>query len=96
MKRKGFEPIVSEVCIPIGEHKTLYSAQRIIIQVRDDAAGLYLAIHGKNDEPEVDETEHEFYLNTVDEIEEFANICKQLIKQTGISTLGDKNGESPT
>lgn len=71
--------IPTETCIPMGQHKTVYSEQRVYIRVRDEAAGPYLAIEGVNDEVEEGQGEHEFYLGSIGEIEDFAEICKTIL-----------------
>ena len=72
--------IVSEIIIPLGEHKTIYSAQRIVLRVHDLAAGPYLAIEGIDDEPTNEgENKHMFYLEA-NQIDEFAEICKEMLK----------------
>lgn len=74
--------IIERVVIP-SEDETVFAANRIIITLRDQAAGPYLAVEGVNDEPDEsgDENQHEFYFCTVEEIDEFAQICRELITQ---------------
>jgi len=84
--------IITEVCIPLGEFKTIYSAQRVYIRVYDKAAGPYLAIEGVNDEAEVEQGEKagEFYLDGDAEIDEFARICKEVLASARESAIMPK------
>lgn len=76
-------PITTETIIPMGEHKTIFSAVRAVIRIGDQAGGPYLIIRGENDEPDKCDGEngHEFFLNTKHEIDEFAAICRRMLKQ---------------
>lgn len=59
----------------------IYGSHRIIIRVDDQAAGPYLVVRGYNAEPMDGETEHDIFLQTDAEIDEFAATCKALLKQ---------------
>lgn len=74
-------PINTETIIPMGEHKTVFSAIRAVIRVHDEAGGAFLSIEGQNDEPEDGYNEHQFFLQTEAEIDQFAEICKAVLKQ---------------
>lgn len=79
-KTKRFQTIPTETCIPMGEHPTVYSDKRVYIRVRDKAGGPYLAIEGSNDDPEDGDRPAEFYLQSIEEIDDFADICKRILK----------------
>lgn len=72
--------IQTETVIPIGEHKTIYSSCRCYIRVEDEAGGPYLSIEGIDDEAEEGKSQHVFYLQSIKEIDEFAAICKRILK----------------
>lgn len=76
------EQITTEVIIPMGVDKTIFSTCRAKIRVGDQGGGPYLLIEGCNDEPDKDdgETGHEFYLQSLDEIDQFADICRMVLK----------------
>lgn len=78
---KSLVTIPTETCIPLGEFKTVYSTQRVYIRVHDQAAGPYLAIEGVNDKPDSEESATEFYFQTIEEINEFAKICRSILKK---------------
>lgn len=73
--------IITEIVIPMGEHKTVFSSVRAIVRIEDEGSGPYLMISGKNDEPDAaeNETGNEFFLQSVDEINQFAVICKKMM-----------------
>lgn len=77
------QKIITEILIPMGEHKALYSAYRCKIRVDDEGAGPFLAVTGENDEPDpaAKETGHEFFLTSMGDIDEFAQICRDMLKQ---------------
>jgi hypothetical protein len=70
--------IPSEVIIACGDTKAIFSAQRIVIRVADEGGGVYLAIEGIDDDSE--ENAHCLYLQTEAEIDQFASICKKVLK----------------
>lgn len=73
--------IISEVIIPMGEFKTIFSDIQVKVSVRDDGPGPYLAIEGINDVAVNQEYCHEFYLGDNKEIDEFCKILKTILKQ---------------
>lgn len=75
------EQIITEVIIPMGEHKAIFSTCRAKIRVGDQGGGPYLLVEGCNDEPDTGggETGHEFFLQTMDEIDQFAEICRGIL-----------------
>jgi hypothetical protein len=78
-----FEPIVTRITIPLcyGEHRTLYNKEMVHLEIRDEAAGPYLAIHGENLDITEDESPDEFYLCTDKEIDTFCKICKDMLNK---------------
>lgn len=71
--------IPTEVTVIMNGDKAIYAAQTAIIRVMDEAAGPYLAIEGKDDEST--EHPHCFYLQSEKEIDEFAAICKKVLRE---------------
>lgn len=80
------KPIITKITIPllIPEKETgyIFSPSRVEIAIQDEGAGPYLCIEGINDEPELNagENAHQFYLQTIAEIDQFAAICKKMLK----------------
>ena len=72
--------ITTETIICIGEPLTTFCQQQIIVRVEDEAAGPYLVIRGLDDEEETEEKKYSFYLQSEKEIDEFAAICKRILK----------------
>lgn len=72
----------TEVTIAMTEDPRIFSPQVCRIRVLDEAAGPYLAIEGIDAEPD-DEGHgaHCFYLQSDAEIDEFAAICKRVLKE---------------
>ena len=66
----------TEIIIPMGEQKTIFSAQRIVLRIEDEAAGPFLSMEGKDDEGD---NPHAFYLCTEKDINEFSAICKKML-----------------
>lgn len=75
------KPITTETIIPMGKHKTVFSDVLAIIRVHDEAGGPFLSIEGRNDEPEDKYNHHHFYLNNEAEFDQFAEICRAVLKQ---------------
>ena len=71
--------VYTECVIPLNGGNPIFGENRIIIRVNDQGAGPYLQIRGCNDDGE---TGHEFFLNSEEEIDEFAVICKAMLMQT--------------
>jgi hypothetical protein len=59
----------------------IYGEARIIIRVDDQAGGPYLVIRGDNNEPQDGETLHDFFLHSEEEIDQFAAVCKSMLRQ---------------
>jgi hypothetical protein len=80
------------------EHPTVFSEQRIVLQIHDNAAGPYLGITAYNDEPEMPDEEHvhELFLNDADEVDEFAKICKDFINQAVFKDTNKKKAKDET
>ena len=81
-------PINTETIIPMGEHKTVYSAIRAVIKVHDEAGGPSLSIEGQNDEPGDEYNDHQFFLQSEAEIDQLAAICKTVLKQAEDAAQG--------
>lgn len=79
------DKIVSELTIPLGPTKGIYSESTIKISIDDEGSGPYLVVRGENDEPTERETGHEFFLCSCNEIDEFAEICKEMLRQAEIT-----------
>jgi hypothetical protein len=77
------KPIIERIIVSYGDNPAPYSAQRIIITLHDQAAGPYLAIQGVNDEPDKleDENNHEFYFQSIEEVNKFASLCRRMLRQ---------------
>jgi hypothetical protein len=88
--------IPSEVIVACGEHKTLFSAQRIVIRVLDMAAGPFLAIEGIDDDQTADgeNLPHCFYLQSEEEIDKFSRICKRILKQANEASNVELTGSA--
>lgn len=56
---------------------------RIIIRIADQGAGPYLQICGYHGEPIEGETASDIFLESDDEIDRFAEVCKAMLKQAG-------------
>lgn len=82
------EQIITEVIVPIGDNKTVFSTCRARIRIADQGGGPYLMIEGRNEEPDIadGETGHEFYLQTLDEIDQFADICRNVLMKAQMTT----------
>lgn len=76
-----FTPIISEIIIPIGKFKTVFSEQRIIIQVQDEAAGPYLMVKGWDDDMADAPDKFNIILNSHLEINELCEILHQVLYQ---------------
>jgi hypothetical protein len=74
------EKIITEVIIPQGTDKTVFSPQRVQIRINDLAAGPFLIIEGFNEEPGAGESAHEFCLQSIEEINQFAAICRRMLR----------------
>ena len=89
-------PIQTEIIVACGEHKTVFSAQRIRIRVFDQAAGPYLGVEGFDDDAEADTGDggpHCFYLETEAAIDQFSALCKQILKQANeAAEMGSPTG----
>ena len=73
--------IPAETIVPLGDGNSLFAAQRIKIRVEDESSGPYLIVEGIDDEPVEGGNAHCFYLCTAKEIDEFAAICKRILKE---------------
>lgn len=76
-----------KLVIMTDETPHVFSAHRVKLRIDDQGAGPYLVIAGINDEPcEADcETGHEFYLCTVEEIDRFADICREMLLEAQVN-----------
>ena len=74
------QPITTETLIMMGEFRTIYTAQRVVVKVRDEAGGPYLSIEGIDEEPTSEGNEHQFYLCSEAEINEFSEILKETLR----------------
>lgn len=81
-------PITTETIIPMGRFKTVFSDIRAIIRVHDEAGGPFLSIEGQNDEPEDGYNDHQLFLQSETEIDQFAAICKAVLKQAEDAAQG--------
>lgn len=74
------KPIITVMTVASGKETAIYAAQRIVITLLDEGAGPYLAIQGIDDElTDNGMNEHCFYLESVEEIDQFAAICKGML-----------------
>jgi hypothetical protein len=63
------------------DESPIFGAHRVIIRGDDNAGGPYLVIRGDNNEPDAGETEHDFFLQSEEEIDQFAEVCKTMLRQ---------------
>lgn len=80
--------ITTEKLIIMGHEKPhVFSPQRAKIRIDDQGAGPYLVISGENDEPDAGsaETGHEFFLCTDEEIDRFAEICREMLLEAQVN-----------
>jgi len=78
----NFKPIIKEMLIPQGQYNTIFSDTMVRIIVHDEAGGPFLGIEGVYDPEGNDEySTHEFFLNDEDEIDQFCQICKEVLRQ---------------
>lgn len=73
--------IYTECVMAMNGCNPIFGNNRVIIRVDDEAAGPYLVIRSYNGEPLPGETEHDFFLQSEEEIDQFAAICKSMLKQ---------------
>jgi hypothetical protein len=75
--------ITTERLIILNGGQHIFSPHRIKLRIGDQAAGPYLLVSGKNDEPDTagGETGHEFFLESAEQIDQFAEICKQMLME---------------
>lgn len=59
----------------------LFSPNRCVIRVDDEAAGPYLIIKGEDDEPTNPGNEHSFYFCDTEDIDVFSSLCKGILAQ---------------
>lgn len=59
----------------------IFGPHRIVIRVEDNSGGPFLVIRGVNGEPDPGETEHDFFLQSEAEIDQFAEVCKSMLRQ---------------
>ena len=89
MPDKIFKPIITEIIIPIGAHRTIFSEQRIIIKINDEAAGPYLTLKGWDDSMSDQPEKFDVILNTHQEIDELCEILHQTLRkaeETGVES----------
>lgn len=84
--------VYTECSIVLNGGSPIYGAHRIIIRINDQADGPYLVIRGENGEPDVDETPHDFFLQSDAEIDEFARICKDMLRQAQVAEISGEGG----
>lgn len=80
--------ITTEKLVIMGdEHPHIFSPQRAKIRIDDQGAGPYLVISGHNDEPEsaTGEAGHEFFLCSDEEIDRFADICREMLLEAQVN-----------
>jgi hypothetical protein len=85
--------MTTEISIAMNGGNPIYGEHRVIIRVDDEAAGPYLVICGQNGDPQEGETGHEFFLCTEDEIDQFAKVCKDLLRQANEAAEQDGGKE---
>lgn len=74
--------IITEIIIPLGgDNKEIFFPQRIKVSVRNEGIGNYIAVEGINDEPNDNENANEMYFESEQQIDDFASICKNLLKE---------------
>ncbi len=83
---KPLKAITTEQIIPLGEKRQfIFDNVRCVLRVHDEAAGPFLSIEGQNDEPDDDgENPRQFFLCSHDEIDQFAAICHDLLRQAEV------------
>lgn len=89
--------VYTECKIAINGGDPLSGGHRVIIRVHDQGGGPYLGIRGENDAPETDEeTEHDFFLCDEDDIDRFAAICKNMLRQANnpapVAVISEQSG----
>ena len=79
---KPLRAITTEQIVPMGEQREeIYASVRCFIRLDDEGGGPFLTIHGENDDARKDESQHSFYLQSHEEIDQFAAICHQMLAQ---------------
>lgn len=83
MEPMALNQIITEIIIPTdgGKQHSIFPEASAKIRIGDEGAGPYLKISGSNLSPTEDETGNEFFLCSAEEIDQFANICKKMLKQ---------------
>lgn len=71
----------TERVIVQNDENPVFGKSRVVIRIGDQGAGAYLIIRGDNQDPEFDETPHDFFLQTEEEIDYFAAECKEMLRQ---------------
>lgn len=75
----AFVTIPQEFVIVTEQNPVPFAEQQIRVRVGDEAAGPYLIIEGLDGTSDCDA--HCFYLSSEEEIDEFAQICKNILQQ---------------
>jgi hypothetical protein len=73
----------TERVIVHNDESPVFGKNRVTIRIGDQGAGPYIVVRGDNQEPDHDETPHDFFLQSEEEIDYFAAECKALLRQAG-------------
>jgi len=86
--------VYTECSIALSGSDPVVGGNRVIIRIGDHGGGPFLVIRGENGEPYEDETPHDFFLCTEDDIDKFAAICKNMLKQAERAPVAVISGDN--
>ena len=73
--------LYTECAISMNGESPLYAEGRVTIRIDDEGGGPYLVIRGCNDGANDANSAHDIFLQSDEEIDEFARVCKNMLRQ---------------